>query len=85
MLPGAFARSAPLLLVVSMHKITNVSVLSNIVRLGITDRTHAFSTLRRWRRVQNVTKRVLVAVMFFFTLADTGSDTKLPLITIPAQ
>jgi hypothetical protein len=42
-----------------MHKITNVSVLSNIVRLGITDRTRAFSTLRRWRRVQNVTKRVL--------------------------
>jgi hypothetical protein len=42
-----------------MHKVTNVSVLSNIVRLGATDRTHAYSTLRRWRRVQNVTKRVL--------------------------
>jgi len=31
------------------------------------------------------TKRVLVAVMFFFTLTDTGAETKLPLITIPAQ
>lgn len=44
-----------------MHKVTNVSVLSNIVRLGVTDRSHAFSTLRRWRRVQNVTKQVLKA------------------------
>lgn len=31
------------------------------------------------------TKRALVAVMFFFTLADTGTAEKLPLITIPAQ
>ena len=31
------------------------------------------------------TKRALTAVMFFFTLADTGSNEKLPLITIPAQ
>ena len=30
------------------------------------------------------TKRALTAVMFFFTLADTGGDEKLPLITIPA-
>jgi hypothetical protein len=35
---------------------------------------------RDWR-----TKRALTAVMFFFTLADTGSPEKLPLITIPAQ
>jgi hypothetical protein len=42
-----------------MHKVTNVSVLSNIVRLGTTDATRAYSTLRRWRRIQNVTKRVL--------------------------
>jgi hypothetical protein len=27
----------------------------------------------------------MTAVMFFFTLADTGSSDKLPLITIPAQ
>jgi hypothetical protein len=31
------------------------------------------------------TKRALTAVMFFFTLADTGAPDKLPLITIPAQ
>jgi hypothetical protein len=31
------------------------------------------------------TKRALTAVMFFFTLADTGSAERLPLITIPAQ
>jgi hypothetical protein len=33
----------------------------------------------------SLTKRALTAVMFFFTLADTGSPDKLPLITIPAQ
>jgi len=32
-----------------------------------------------------LTKRALTAVMFFFTLADTGSPERLPLITIPAQ
>jgi hypothetical protein len=31
------------------------------------------------------TKRALTAVMFFFTLAETGAADKLPLITIPAQ
>ena len=31
------------------------------------------------------TKRALTAVMFFFTLADTGAPDKLPLVTIPAQ
>jgi hypothetical protein len=31
------------------------------------------------------TKRALTAVMFFFTLADTGTSEKLPLVTIPAQ
>ena len=31
------------------------------------------------------TKRAITAVMFFFTLADTGDNDKLPLITIPAQ
>jgi len=31
------------------------------------------------------TKRALTAVMFFFTLAETGSPDRLPLITIPAQ
>jgi hypothetical protein len=31
------------------------------------------------------TKRALTAVMFFFTLAETGDNGQLPLITIPAQ
>ena len=31
------------------------------------------------------TKRVMTAIMFFFTRADTGEPGKLPLITIPAQ
>jgi hypothetical protein len=31
------------------------------------------------------TKRALTAIMFFFTLAETGSPERLPLITIPAQ
>jgi hypothetical protein len=31
------------------------------------------------------TKRALTAIMFFFTLAETGDTGKLPLITIPAQ
>ena len=31
------------------------------------------------------TKRALTAVMFFFTLAESGDTDKLPLITIPAQ
>ena len=31
------------------------------------------------------TKRALTAIMFFFTLAETGENAKLPLITIPAQ
>jgi hypothetical protein len=31
------------------------------------------------------TKRAINAVMYFFTLADTGEPGKLPLITIPAQ
>lgn len=30
-------------------------------------------------------KRALTAVIFFFTLADTGGNDKLPLVTIPAQ
>jgi len=32
-----------------------------------------------------LTKRALTAVMYFFTLAETGGTDKLPLITIPAQ
>jgi hypothetical protein len=32
-----------------------------------------------------ITKRALTAVIYFFTLAETGGNDKLPLITIPAQ
>lgn len=51
----------------------------------------AFAAVRyrdHWFWVDNgdrQTKRALTVVMFFFTLADTGSLEKLPLITIPAQ
>jgi hypothetical protein len=31
------------------------------------------------------TKRAMTAVMFFFTLAETGGSDKLPMVTIPAQ
>jgi hypothetical protein len=31
------------------------------------------------------TKRALAAIMFFFTIAETGTETQMPLITIPAQ
>jgi hypothetical protein len=42
-----------------MHKITNINVLANIVRLGVTNQTEAYSVLRRWRRAQSVTQKVL--------------------------
>ena len=51
----------------------------------------AFAAVRyhdHWFWIDNgdlQTKRALTAVMFFFTLAETGSPEKLPLITIPAQ
>ena len=32
-----------------------------------------------------LTKRAITAVMFFFTLTDTGGNEKLPVVTIPAQ
>jgi hypothetical protein len=35
---------------------------------------------RDWR-----TKRAFTAIMFLFTMAETGGNEKLPLITIPAQ
>ena len=31
------------------------------------------------------TKRALTVIMFIFTLAETGTAEKLPLVTIPAQ
>jgi hypothetical protein len=52
---------------------------------------NAFAAVRYrdyWFWVDNgdfKTKRALTVIMFFFTLADTGSPEKLPLVTIPAQ
>jgi hypothetical protein len=52
---------------------------------------NAFAVVRYrdyWFWVDNgdlQTKRALTVVMFIFTLADTGSPEKLPLVTIPAQ
>jgi len=51
----------------------------------------AFAAVRyreHWFWVENgdrPSKRALTVVMFFFTLAESGSPEKLPLITIPAQ
>jgi hypothetical protein len=51
----------------------------------------AFAAIRyrdHWFWIDNgdlMTKRALTAVMFFFTLAETGAPERLPLITIPAQ
>lgn len=52
---------------------------------------NAFAAVRYrdpWFWIDNgdlLSKRSLTMVMFFFTLSDTGSPEKLPLITIPAQ
>jgi hypothetical protein len=42
-----------------MHKLTNVSVLSNIVRLGISEPHQAFTVLRKWQRVQHLSQRMV--------------------------
>ncbi len=58
---------------------------------GTEQPANAFAAVRyrdHWFWVDNgdwQTKRALTAVMFFFTLADTGAGEKLPLVTIPAQ
>jgi hypothetical protein len=65
----------------------------DIVRIhsGKDKPAHAFAAVRyreHWFWIDDgdwKTKRALTAVMFFFTLAETGSSEKLPLITIPAQ
>lgn len=43
-----------------MHKVTNLSVLANLLRLGLAQGEDAFALLRRWRRTQNISKRVLL-------------------------
>jgi hypothetical protein len=61
------------------------------IHSGTKKPTAAYAAVRyrdHWFWVNNddwQIKRALTAVMFFFTLADTGSPEKLPVITIPAQ
>jgi hypothetical protein len=61
------------------------------IRSGKDKPAHAFAAVHyrdHWFWVDDGdlrTKRALTAVMFFFTLAETGEPGKLPLVTIPAQ
>jgi hypothetical protein len=61
------------------------------IHSGKTKPAHAFAAVQyrdHWFWIDEgdwQTKRALTAVMFFFTLAETGDTGKLPLITIPAQ
>ena len=61
------------------------------IRSGAQRPPSAFAAVRyrdHWFWIDNSdwqTKRALTAVMYFFTLADTGAGEKLPLVTIPAQ
>jgi hypothetical protein len=61
------------------------------IHSGKTKPTGAFAAVHYrdyWFWVDNgdlQTKRALTVVMFFFTLAENGSNEQLPLITIPAQ
>jgi hypothetical protein len=61
------------------------------IHSGTEPPTNAFAAVQYrdyWYWVDNTdlrTKRALTAVMFLFTLADTGSTENLPLVTIPAQ
>ena len=61
------------------------------IRSGADKPAAAFAAVRYrdyWYWIDDddwLTKRALTAVMFFFTLAETGGNERLPLITIPAQ
>jgi hypothetical protein len=61
------------------------------IRSGTERPENAFAAVRyqgRWFWIDGsdfATKRALSAVMYFFTMADTGSHERLPLVTIPAQ
>ena len=66
---------------------------SDVVQIhsGTEEPANAYVAVRyrdHWFWIDNgdwQTKRALTAVMFFFTLADTGGGENLPLVTIPAQ
>jgi hypothetical protein len=61
------------------------------IRSGTDRPENAFAAVRyhgRWFWIDGsdfAAKRALTAVMFFFTMAETGSPERLPLVTIPAQ
>jgi hypothetical protein len=61
------------------------------IRSGKDKPVSAFAAVRYrdyWFWIDNgdwKTKRAMTAIMFFFTLAETGGTERLPLITIPAQ
>jgi len=61
------------------------------IRSGTSKPAEAYAAVRyrgHWFWVDDAdwrTKRAMTAVMFFFTLAETGGGERLPLITIPAQ
>jgi hypothetical protein len=61
------------------------------IHSGTEEPANAYAAVRyrdHWFWVDNgdwQTKRALTAVMFFFTLAETGAGDNLPLVTIPAQ
>ncbi len=67
--------------------------LQHVVRIhsGLEKPANAFAAVHyrgHWFWIDHgdlQTKRALTAVMFFFTLAETGTNENLPLITIPAQ
>jgi hypothetical protein len=61
------------------------------IRSGTDKPTSAFVAVRyrdHWFWIDNSdlkAKRAMTAIMFFFTLSDTGGNEKLPVGTIPAQ
>lgn len=61
------------------------------IHSGTEEPANSYAAVRyrdHWFWVDNSdwqTKRALTAVMYFFTLADTGAGENLPLVTIPAQ
>lgn len=64
---------------------------SLLIHSGKNKPDDAFAAVRyrnHWFWIEDgdlATKRVMTAIMFLFTLAETGDSGKLPLITIPAQ